>query len=62
MRKVTLTTGRQIDGIWRETGTTIDIDEARAVLLIAAGQALPAADSAPAAAAENRMKPDGLKR
>lgn len=56
MREIVLTTGRQVDGVWRSAGETVAVEDGRAVAMIAAGQALPAADAAKDAAPTNRMK------
>lgn len=62
MREVVLTTGRQVDGVWREAGATVALEDGRAAAMIAAGQAMPAPDTATDAAPANRMKPAAQRR
>lgn len=62
MRDVVLTTGRQVDGVWRAAGETMTLDDGRAAAMIAAGQAIPAAEAAKDAAPANRMKATAQRR
>lgn len=62
MREVVLTTGRQVDGVWRKAGETVALDADRAAAMIAAGQAIPAAGIAKDAAPANRVKASGQRR
>jgi hypothetical protein len=62
MREIVLTTGRQVDGVWRSAGETVTVEDGRAAAMIAAGQALPAADAANDAAPSNRMKATAQRR